>query len=87
MQGEQRQAEQEAAQGWHDHRAHRLQHRLGRQPFAVRDVEKNLVEQADGTAHQHHEKAAQNTDDRREDDQAGFPRADQRAQTARRFQI
>ena len=57
-----------------------------RQPLAVLQIEKHFVQQIDGRAHAGDDQAGDHADQRRQPDQARFPRPHQGAQAPRYFE-
>ncbi len=87
QQHQQGHAQQQAAEAWNQHGPQRLDARLAGKPLRDADVEQHGMEGCDRHAHRQHHEAANGSDHRRQNHQAGFMGANERPQPARCLKI
>jgi hypothetical protein len=87
LQQEEGQAQRQPAEARNQHGTPRIDAEMARKPFPDVDVEQQRVERGDRNAHRHHDPPADDSGQRRKDDETGFMGPNERPQPARRLQV
>jgi hypothetical protein len=82
-----RNSEGDAADQRHRECQNRIERKPRRQPLAALQVEKQLVQEIDGVAHQRNHQTGDHTDQRRQQDEARFTRSARRRAAAAVFRV